>query len=1467
MDKTVFRHKFPLLFLTLALAIGLLPQSLAGRAAQAANWPYGEEGVANGNFETTPSGFPTDWTLKMPNTASYISVDTALKTSGLQGLKLTDTAGGTREVGVVSNPVPIVYGASYTAEVKANVTTGTVYLKVQTKDASGNLGSESYMSASTSITGWQTLSVTFTPPQAFSSTAIVSVYESSSPASALATIDEATLRHTGNLAANGGFELDPGTPNGFPAGWVPFAANGAPSSVTTETGTANVSAGARSVKIVDNSGTVGTIGMKTPPIPIRPGETFDIQVKVKVDAGTVAVLARSFDGSGAQYGQIPGVTRSAAAGWQTVSFSYTPQAPYTSTLVLMIYGRDENAATTAYIDEVSVTSSELLFNPSFESGTGALPDGWIPTGTPANGVSWVTAPNPVDHGSKAVKLADSDNANLQLQSALVKHKLGSTYTASIKANVTSGKVKLALQSLNWGGAVLTDYSAAVQSTAGVSGWQTLKISVSPPNWASSVRVVLSTDSSAADTAVLDSAELRFGWPADSLNEPSMPFRPADRSSVEQNPPDFSWRYVEGADQYELQISTSDSFTTTVYAKAGIPVNVFNLPSTLTAGAGYYWRVRYHLPQGWSAWSDTRQFGIKADAVPFTVPDIDTMLNGIPSSRPRILTTANTLNAFKQLKNNVGAPIYAFAQTRVDGMIAAQTGTPGNPASNSDVFGITYGETTTILSGALMYLITEDPDYLNFTKTRLMNIIEWNPDGTTSYQNDDRSFREIVLAAAVAYDWLNVTNSSAFSTSDRQKLLAAIHTRTQTLYNDILDVSSLYKQPYNSHGGTAAGYVAIIATAMMHETGTVNGIAMHEYAKAWFKNSVPVRINWYPPVGGEQGGWASGTGYWEASHLADKRVADVLLAATGVNLYNKAFSRNEQYLVPYFLPVGSPSNRFGDSAEKPMMRETVNLLRRQAQIYGNPSAQWAAAAAPVALDPYKLFTYPYGDDNVAKRPPFELPSARWLKDVGWVAMHSSLYDPNRISLYFKSSVYGSYNHSHADQNSFTIDAFGEKLAIDAGYYDAYGSSFHNNYYRTTLAHNAITYDGNKGQKTNDIRASGRIAGFASIGAFDGTVGDATNAYNQDSSLSGLDLARRGIIYVKPNAFVVIDKLDAKGTSSVPFEYLLHGDGSLTVDGNSQGATIEKTLAAMKVQMIYPTASSAAVTSDFKTASGTTIAPNLNPQPPSQRHAKFTFPSAAAQTIISTYQPYLKSSSPPAITSQNHTTYQSLAFSDGTMVYVRLTGSGLITVNANFKFDGTAAVVRGDNVMLLDGVRLEKDGVVLLQSNVPATVAASVSEISISGDAPELEVQFANAANHLYDEKYAEVASGGNADANMIAKGVHWTKTGNVLTIRSESGRRFKLNAATVPGPKPSVTLTVKLNGTVIGTHALAAHGTYAGGTASYGQLTSVPAGTYNVVSAPAGLIFENGGAATGPKTFAGPPWVIVDGAGGTLELTS
>ena len=63
------------------------------------------------------------------------------------------------------------------------------------------------------------------------------------------------------------------------------------------------------------------------------------------------------------------------------------------------------------------------------------------------------------------------------------------------------------------------------------------------------------------------------------------------------------------------------------------------------------------------------------------------------------------------------------------------------------------------------------------------------------------------------------------------------------------------------------------------------------------------------------------------------------------------------------------------------------------------------------------------------------------------MHSSLTDPLGVHLYGRASSFGSFNHAHADQGHFSLDAYGEPLLIDAGYYDWYRSPHATSFSRT------------------------------------------------------------------------------------------------------------------------------------------------------------------------------------------------------------------------------------------------------------------------------------------------------------------------------------------------------------------------------------------------------------------------------------
>jgi hypothetical protein len=164
------------------------------------------------------------------------------------------------------------------------------------------------------------------------------------------------------------------------------------------------------------------------------------------------------------------------------------------------------------------------------------------------------------------------------------------------------------------------------------------------------------------------------------------------------------------------------------------------------------------------------------------------------------------------------------------------------------------------------------------------------------------------------------------------------------------------------------------------------------------------------------------------------------------------------------------------------------------------------------------------------------------------MHSDIASSARSSLYFKSSPYGSYNHSHGDQNGLLLSAGGQPLLVKAGWYDWYGSPLWNDWYRQTRSQNAVTYDGGKGQYVagyrETIQYNGKITAFAAQPTYDYTEGDATAAY-----AGALTMARRQVWHLRNanNAILVRDKLSSIVART--YEFNLHAPVTMTVESPS------------------------------------------------------------------------------------------------------------------------------------------------------------------------------------------------------------------------------------------------------------------------------------------------------------------------------
>ncbi|MBL7219879.1 MAG: heparinase II/III family protein, partial [Phycisphaerae bacterium] len=216
----------------------------------------------------------------------------------------------------------------------------------------------------------------------------------------------------------------------------------------------------------------------------------------------------------------------------------------------------------------------------------------------------------------------------------------------------------------------------------------------------------------------------------------------------------------------------------------------------------------------------------------------------------------------------------------------------------------------------------------------------------------------------------------------------------------------------------------------------------------------------------------------------------------------------------------------------------------------------ASGRSAGRDLLTLMTY---DPGVKPKVPSDLPPARVFPAVGLASMHTALGEKDKdIALLFRSSPFGSVSHGHADQNAFTVDAFGRGLALATGFYPWYSSPHHHQWTRDTRAVCSVLVDG-KGQVVRSWKARGRIVAFKNTKGYDYVAGEAAEAYG-----GRLKRFRRQIVHVRGGVFVIYDDLVASKPST--FQWLLHAHDQIGVEGRV--LRVRRDPAAMDVHMLLP-----------------------------------------------------------------------------------------------------------------------------------------------------------------------------------------------------------------------------------------------------------------------------------------------------------
>lgn len=668
-------------------------------------------------------------------------------------------------------------------------------------------------------------------------------------------------------------------------------------------------------------------------------------------------------------------------------------------------------------------------------------------------------------------------------------------------------------------------------------------------------------------------------PLPKLDEPkagrlTIQYAPDANSDVAENPPRFTWLpVIEDEAQYILRVSTDADFPakkTQVFAN--IPLNFFTPDTILTPGI-YHWSYAVCDDAGKpvTEWSTTRQFTL-ADGLPETpLPARETRFAGTTAAHPRLWMTPDRLKDFRTAVE--ADPDHCTWSTFYEGSVLPwmdrevmkePAGYPKHQRT-APVWRQTYIDLQELWY-AIRHLaiggrVTGDDALLARAKEWLLEAASWDPMGVTSRAYTDEWAYRVNNALAWGYDWLY----DQMTAEERATVRAALLERTRDIAEHAILNAKIHLFPYDSHA------VRSVSLTLVPACIALLGDDEEDEARDWLNYCVEFLFTVYTPWGDSDGGWAEGTNYWMMgiAYLID--AANRLKSFAGIDIYQRPFFQKTGDFPLFCKAPNTRRATFGDDSTQgdlPAIKTGLNM-RQFAGVTGNGAYQWYCDEN-LRLNPdteMAFYNWGWWDtrfDELVYRTDFPSIEAtppeggmRHFKGIGWVGIQHAMDDPDEhIQFVFKSSRFGSISHSHGDQNAFCLAAYGEDLAIQSGYYVAFGSTMHRNWRRQTRSKNAILING-KGQyadkdKARAMAATGRIVTAEEHDDHIYIKGDATPAYRTLSP--EVTLAEREIYFVRNSYFVIIDSVDAD--TPVSIDFLLHANGEYDLGKTSFRYTGER-----------------------------------------------------------------------------------------------------------------------------------------------------------------------------------------------------------------------------------------------------------------------------------------------------------------------
>lgn len=616
-----------------------------------------------------------------------------------------------------------------------------------------------------------------------------------------------------------------------------------------------------------------------------------------------------------------------------------------------------------------------------------------------------------------------------------------------------------------------------------------------------------------------------------------------------NPPLLNWARGEGPTR--LEYSRDASFPAAATTGLEVNANFHTPPAPLTPGV-WYWRAQRATPLA-DAMVGGEQLTILPEAHRFQTAAID-VAQIAQRRRPRLLPLAKVDQPEVTPKRR--AELVKMARKIFQRGVPEHPGphVPGDPRWPTwiDWYGKVAGGITGSTGRRLQTLgqyamLTGDPEAIGWAKQLALEASRWDPEGGSAMRLGDIGAHHLLRGLAWCYD----VARDSMTPAEREVVLAIIVQRAEQFHRALNPIR---------HG--EANNHAWLQALGLGEAGLVLA-GDHPDAGAWAEYSRQVYLGRFLCCLGYQGDNNEGIGYWDYGLGFVIDYADLLKAVCGIDIFQHPWLRQTARFPMYCAPPDAWAVSFADTGmpnhgvRGPAQTKRVGMLAVRT---GDPYALWySGAREPV--------------DGLTPKAPVDLPASIHYRHIGVVIFNTSLVDGNEASTVALHSGRYWAGHQHPDQNHFVIHAYGEKLAIDGGYYDWYGSPHFKAYSMHTLAHNTLLVDG-QGQAACTQGADGRILDYADSPGYGYTAGDASNAKIYDGRLSRFE---RRLLFIKPGFVVIHDLVESPRPSQL--DWLLHGLAPIEVDRQRQSFVIPAPGAVLRGRFLAPAGLGLAVQTGF------------------------------------------------------------------------------------------------------------------------------------------------------------------------------------------------------------------------------------------------------------------------------------------------